>query len=488
LITDHTNKTSNTHNTNNTKNSNSKNSNSKNSISTPNNSSSNKSNEINIKDVISKRKNLLKKQIEKNNKDKEKHLYEKLNEKIKEKLSEKMFMSEKFNTNNNSTKNFKEMTPRNMAIKMRLENLSEVTNAVLNKNFHLESSDELLDIVSEYENVNKTENGNENRNHNFSNIKSLSNLNTLNSLGNSSNVKITNITNIILGPKSFDINMKSHQKNTDTMMRDVKNNLHLITQKALSTHSKHNPIDSIDDERKSFFNFHNLSSKKALFIDDNSDLPVGIGKDSRDMSNYKDISKVDEKENPSHHNCSNSFTFSNNSETLNRQKQIINIININNNYNIGSINMPNIENKTKNVNVNNNYYSLGTNGPNLGPNFNKSFRTMSINNYKKNISHIGDQSVSMGNNMTMNNCETPNIETTRSNNSNKLLRKLIPRNSNSNSTLKEYMSNMSGCGNGSSGNLNGMINPHLNNKSIKDIIRSVKKDNGKGKFVNLANK
>jgi hypothetical protein len=36
----------------------------------------------------------------------------------------------------------------------------------------------------------------------------------------------------------------------------VKNNLHLITQKALSTHSKHNPIDSIDDERKSFFNFH----------------------------------------------------------------------------------------------------------------------------------------------------------------------------------------------------------------------------------------
>ena len=419
--------------------------------------------------------------------EKEKNLYEKLNEKIKEKLSEKMMMSEKFSSHKvfntaqtNSNKNLEEMTPRNMAIKMRLENLSEVTNAVLNKNFHLESSDELLDIVSEYENVNKTENAETNRHHNFSNIKSLSNLNTLNSLGNSSNVKITNITNIILGPKSFDINMKSHQSNKDTMMRDVKNNLHLITQKALSTHSKHNPIDSIDDERKSFFNFHNLSSKKALFIDDNSDLPVGIGKDSRD------VSKVEENNATGHHNCSNSFTFSNNSETLNRQKQVINIININNNYNIGSINMPNIENKTKNVNVNNNYYSLGTNTQNLG--FNKSFRTMSINNYKKNISHIGDQSVSMSNNMTLNNCETPNIETTKSNNSNKLLRKLIPRNSNSNSTLKEYMTNMSGCGNGSSGNLNGMINPQLNNKSIKDIIKSVKKDNGKGKFVNLANK
>ncbi len=389
LITDHTNKTSNTHNTKNSKNS-------KNSLS--NNSSSNKS-EINIKDVITKRKILIQKQKEKEN---------------------MIPINKGINAKN--------------GIKMRLENLSEITNQVLNKNLHLESSDELMDIVSEYENISKS---------------GMNNMNNLN------NVKITNITNIILGPKSFDIKTQ----NKDMMLRDVKA-LHVITQKALSTHSKHNPIDSVDDERRSFFNFHNLSSKKALFIDDNSDLPQGIGKDLSKGS-------VDKE------NISNSFTFSNNSEFVNRQKQIINIININNNYNIGSINMPQIENKTKTTNINNNYYSLGQN-----PNFNKSFRTMSINNYKKNISHIPEH-------CNTNNCDTPNNETSRSNATNKILRKLIPRNSNSNSTLKEYMTAMNN--NNSSGNLN-MINPHLNNKSIKDIIKSVKKDNGKGKFVNLANK
>jgi hypothetical protein len=113
-------------------------------------------------------------------------------------------------------------------------------------------------------------------------------------------VKITNIIVNKLSGNNFDI------KTPDLMMRDIKA-LHLITQKALSTNAKHNPLDSIDDERKSFLNFCNKTSKKALFIDDNSD---GIGKINTSVGNISD-----------------------------QERHIINIININNNYNIENINV-----------------------------------------------------------------------------------------------------------------------------------------------------
>jgi hypothetical protein len=117
------------------------------------------------------------------------------------------------------------------------------------------------------------------------------------------NVKITNIIVNKLSGNKFDI------KTPDIMMRDIKA-LHLITQKALSTNAKHNPLDSIDDERKSFVNFCNKTSKKALFIDDNSDLPSGIGKINTSVGNISD-----------------------------QERHIINIININNNYNIENLNV-----------------------------------------------------------------------------------------------------------------------------------------------------
>lgn len=91
------------------------------------------------------------------------------------------------------------------------------------------------------------------------------------------NVKITNITNIILnvkniGPKSFDMKNLTSQKGKDIMMRDMKS-LHLITQRALTTNNaKMNSVDSFDDERRSFLNFRNINMKKELYIDDNSDL------------------------------------------------------------------------------------------------------------------------------------------------------------------------------------------------------------------------
>jgi hypothetical protein len=346
-----------------------------------NNSSSNKS-ETNIKDVFTKRK----------------VLYQKQNEKDR--------LGMKFISNNSKKK--------------------IVTNKIVEnpkgKNILTElSTDELLDIVNEQDfkdlNMNKPKS-------NRTSKVSASSIDP-------KNVKITNITNIILGPKSFDIKSQA----TDPMLRDMKA-LNLITQRALSTQSKHNPIDSIDDERRSFFNFQNVSSKKALFIDDNSDWPSGIGKE-------KDFCTPNTTRNEEKNDYSTHFNVSNND--LNKQKQIINIININNNYNIGSINIP----STEKNNNSSNYY---------GNNFNKSFRTMNISNYKKNLSNV-DGKIN----------ET--IESVKSNNTNKT-RLHIPRNSNP--MINDFIGGSSISG--------------LNNHSIKNIINAVKKEYRKEKFISLTKK
>ena len=114
-----------------------------------------------------------------------------------------------------------------------------------------------------------------------------------------SNVKITNITNIILNvkniPKSFDI---TSNNNKDYMLRDMRS-LHIITQRALSSNSKINSlIDSFDNnERKNFINFK-VNNKKE-FSNNNSD--------------YENKIKVSKND---------------------KNSQIINIININNNYSV----------------------------------------------------------------------------------------------------------------------------------------------------------
>ena len=233
----------------------------------------------------------------------------------------------------------------------------------------------------------------------------------------------------------------------DTMLRDIKA-LHLITQKALSTQSKHNPIDSIDDERRSFINFHNISSKKALFIEDNSDLPAGSMRNQfLTEHNYSRDSKD-----------SRDYTYMNTEEEDKNKKQIINIININNNYNIGNINMTNISNKNIFTNMNN----FSNSGSNSNQTKN-SFRTVSIGNYKKNLSKIQNNinnSNITGNNTNLNVTNEPSMDG-KSNISNKTLKKLIPKNS-------------------------GSGNTSTTTKTLKDIIRSVKSDNrAKEKFIKL---
>jgi hypothetical protein len=189
-------------------------------------------------------------------------------------------------------------------------------------------------------------------------------------------LKITNITNIIVNKignmQSMQNNLQNMQgitqsmqiKTGDKMLRDMKS-LHHITQKALTTKSKHNPVDSIDDERKSFLQFQNISSKKALFIDDNSDMPCGIGKISNTLENEQG-----NRYNSLEH--SNSFTFTNRSPRSEvMKKHIINIININNNYNIG------------NLNYTNNYVQQGN--PNTSARSNLSSKTAANFNLRKMI-------------------------------------------------------------------------------------------------------
>lgn len=138
---------------------------------------------------------------------------------------------------------------------------------------------ELKDIVQDY---------------NYEQLKFLGDNKSTNS-----NVKITNITNIILNvkniPKSLDI---TSNNNKDYMLRDMRS-LHIITQRALSSNSKINSlIDSFDNnERKNFINFK-VNNKKE-FSNNNSD-----------YENKIKISKTD------------------------KNSQIINIININNNYSV----------------------------------------------------------------------------------------------------------------------------------------------------------
>lgn len=144
----------------------------------------------------------------------------------------------------------------------------------------------------------------------------------INNKSTNHNVKITNITNIILNVKnygkSFDVQRLTNGPNAkDKMMKDIKS-LHLITQKALTSKNKVNPVDSFDDERTSFFNFRNsLNNQKEFYISDNSGINI----------------RKNEKINLNKTNEANTS----------KQSSIINIININNNYSIDKT--PSIANK-----------------------------------------------------------------------------------------------------------------------------------------------
>ena len=166
------------------------------------------------------------------------------------------------------------------------------------------------------------------------------------------------------------------------MNRNIKS-LSLITKQAMTVKtSKHNAADSIDDKRVNFANFLNTTSKKELFVDDesedqnkpndrfslknkheinygfnlNSPSPFStIKKESNTNENRPELKKyIAEQIIPtfsSAYNLVNNGNSSSNEKSSNYASssleeipdlgspQIINIYNINNNYNIGNISL-----------------------------------------------------------------------------------------------------------------------------------------------------
>ena len=155
--------------------------------------------------------------------------------------------------------------------------------------------------------------------------------NVPNNQSTSSNIKITNNTNIIVnvksGTKSLDIRALNNNNNNDIMMRDMRE-LHIITKKAICSISNINPLlDTLDNynelnERRNYSNnkVFNKKPMNELLINDNTD--------NNDYSiNQLLINNltIDKK-----YNCLNNpninINFNNNKPS---SSQIINIININ---------------------------------------------------------------------------------------------------------------------------------------------------------------
>ena len=158
----------------------------------------------------------------------------------------------------------------------------------------------------------------------FNEMKNITNNNSA-----SSNIKITNNTNIILnvksGTKSLDIRALNNNTNNDIMMRDLRQ-LHIITQKALYSISKINPLlDTLDNyteanRQRKYSNNKILNNKKPikeLLINDNTD----YGINQLLINDLTIDKKCDYNNNPNIN-----INFNNNKPST---SQIINIININ---------------------------------------------------------------------------------------------------------------------------------------------------------------
>ena len=153
--------------------------------------------------------------------------------------------------------------------------------------------------------------------------------NVPNNQSTSSNIKITNNTNIILnvksGTKSLDIRALNNNANKDIMMRDMRE-LHIITKKAICSISTINPLlDTLDNfnEAKKQKNYSinnkafNKKPMKELLINDNTDFSIN----QLLINNLT----VDKKYNYSN-NPNININFNDNKQS---SSQIINIININ---------------------------------------------------------------------------------------------------------------------------------------------------------------
>ena len=196
-----------------------------------------------------------------------------------------------------------------------------------NNNGHLSKNSITAKRKKFYDKLMKKNNNtiiNNDKKNQFNEMKNITNNNSA-----SSNIKITNNTNIILnvksGTKSLDIRALNNNTNNDIMMRDLRQ-LHIITQKALYSISKINPLlDTLDNyteanRQRKYSNNKILNNKKPikeLLINDNTD----YGINQLLINDLTIDKKCDYNNNPNIN-----INFNNNKPST---SQIINIININ---------------------------------------------------------------------------------------------------------------------------------------------------------------
>ena len=152
--------------------------------------------------------------------------------------------------------------------------------------------------------------------------------NVPNNQSTSSNIKITNNTNIIInvksGTKSLDMRALNNNTNKDMIMRDMRE-LHIITKKAICSISTINPLFDTLDNLNEITKQRNFSNNKAsnkkpikeLLINDNTDFSIN----QLLINNLTIDKKYNYLNNPNIN-----INFNNNKQT---SSQIINIININ---------------------------------------------------------------------------------------------------------------------------------------------------------------
>ena len=177
-------------------------------------------------------------------------------------------------------------------------------------------------------NLNKEKNIQNNLNQLYDSDEFDSIKNVPNNQSTSSNIKITNNTNIIVnvksGTKSLDIRALNNNTNKDMIMRDMRE-LHIITKKAICSISTINPLlDTLDNlneinKQRNFSNNKAFNKKpiKELLINDNTDYSIN----QLLINNLTIDKKYNYLNNPNIN-----INFNNNKQA---SSQIINIININ---------------------------------------------------------------------------------------------------------------------------------------------------------------
>ena len=219
------------------------------------------------------------------------------------------------NNNNNSLNYNDQYSKNNLTAKRK-----KFYDKLMKKNLAKKSSNNNLNkIKSIQKNLNQLYDSDE-----FDSIK-----NVTNNQSTSSNIKITNNTNIILnvksGTKSLDIRALNNNTNKDMIMRDMRE-LHIITKRAICSISTINPLlDTLDNlneinKQRNFSNNKAFNKKpiKELLINDNTDFSI-----NQLLINNSTIGKKYNYLN----NPNININFNNSRQT---PSQIINIININN--------------------------------------------------------------------------------------------------------------------------------------------------------------